>query len=83
MKILKYIFLLLLLSLVALTVFVATQKGIFTVERSKVINSPKATVYNYINDFRNYEDFESWSVTDPSIKMTFPNKTAGNGASYY
>lgn len=83
MKILKYLFLLLLLSLVALTVFVATQKGIFSVERSKVINSPKATVYNYINDFRNYEDFESWSVADPSIKMTFPNKTAGNGASYY
>ena len=83
MKILKYLFLLLLLSLVALTVFVATQKGIFSVERSKVINSPKATVYNYVNDFRNYEDFESWSVADPSIKMTFPNKTAGNGASYY
>lgn len=83
MKILKYLFLLLLLSLVALTVFVATQKGIFSVERSKVINSPKATVYNYINDFRNYEDFESWSIGDPTIKMTFPNKTAGNGASYY
>ncbi|KQB39498.1 SRPBCC family protein [Flavobacterium aquidurense] len=83
MKILKYLFLLLLLSLVALTVFVATQKGIFSVERSKVINSPKATVYNYINDFRNYEDFESWSVEDSSIKMTFPNKTSGNGASYY
>ncbi|CAI2769115.1 SRPBCC family protein [Flavobacterium collinsii] len=83
MKILKYLFLLLLLSLVALTVFVATQKGIFSVERSKVINSPKATVYNYLNDFRNYEDFESWSVEDPSIKMTFPNKTVGNGASFY
>ncbi|MFH6962482.1 transcriptional regulator [Flavobacterium plurextorum] len=83
MKILKYLFLLLLLSLVALTVFVATQKGIFSVERSKVINSPKATVYNYVNDFRNYEDFESWSTEDPSIKMTFPNKTSGNGASFY
>ncbi|WPO78854.1 transcriptional regulator [Flavobacterium sp. KACC 22761] len=83
MKILKYLFLLSLLSLVALTVFVATQKGIFTVERSKVINSPKATVYNYINDFRNYEDFESWAVEDPSLNFTFPNKTAGNGASFY
>lgn len=83
MKILKYLFLLLLLSLVALTVFVATQKGIFSVERSKVINSPKATVYNYLNDFRNYEDFESWSVEDPTIKMTFPSKTVGNGASFY
>jgi effector-binding domain-containing protein len=83
MKILKYLFLLSLLSLVALTVFVATQKGIFSVERSKVINSPRITVYNYINDFRNYEDFESWSVEDPTMRMTFPNKTVGNGASFY
>lgn len=83
MKILKYLFLLLLLSLVALTVFVATQKGIFTVERSKVINSPKATVYNYVNDFRNYEDFESWAAEDATINFTYPNKTAGNGASFY
>jgi len=83
MKILKYLFLLLLLSLVALTVFVATQNGIFSVERSKVINSPKATVYNYVNDFRNYEDFESWAAEDPSLKFTFPNKTIGSGGSFY
>jgi len=83
MKILKYLFLFALLSFVALTVFVATQKGNFSVERSKVINSSRATVYNYLNDFRNYEDFESWSVEDPSIKMTFANKTSGNGASFY
>lgn len=83
MKILKYLFLFALLSFVALTVFVATQKGDFSVERSKVINSPRATVYNYLNDFRNYEDFESWSVEDPSIKMTYANKTSGNGATFY
>ncbi|CAM3437544.1 SRPBCC family protein [Flavobacterium chungbukense] len=83
MKILKYLFLFALLSFVALTVFVATQKGDFSVERSKVINSPRSTVYNYLNDFRNYEDFESWSVEDPTIKMTFANKTSGNGASFY
>ncbi|MGO4770356.1 transcriptional regulator [Flavobacterium sp. W22_SRS_FK3] len=82
MKILKYLFLLLLLSFVALTVFVATQKGVFTVERSKVINSPRGTVYNYVNDFRNFEDFESWAVEDPTIKMSFPAKTTGNGASF-
>lgn len=83
MKILKYLFLLSLLSLVALTVFVATQKGVFTVERSKVVNSPRTTVYNYINDFRNFEDFESWAVEDPTIIMSFPGKTAGNGASFF
>ncbi|WP_163408161.1 SRPBCC family protein [Flavobacterium ajazii] len=82
MKILKYLFLLLLLSFVALSVFVATQKGLFTVERSKVINSPRATVYHYVNDFRNFEDFESWAVEDPTVKMSFPEKTTGNGASF-
>ncbi|MRX38086.1 transcriptional regulator [Flavobacterium sp. LC2016-23] len=82
MKILKYLFLLALLSLVALTVFVATQKGDFSIERSKVINSPRTTVYNYVNDFRNFEDFESWSVEDPAMKMSFPAKTIGNGASF-
>ncbi|MFB9110701.1 transcriptional regulator [Flavobacterium gyeonganense] len=82
MKILKYLFLLLLLSFIALSVFIATQKGFFTVERSKVINSPRATVYHYVNDFRNFEDFESWAVEDPSIKMSFPEKTVGNGASF-
>ena len=82
MKILKYLFLLLLLSFIALTVFVSTQKGLFAVERSKVINSPRSTVYNYVNDFRNFEDFESWAVEDPTMKMSFPQKTAGNGASF-
>ncbi|MEO7978465.1 transcriptional regulator [Flavobacterium sp.] len=82
MKILKYLFLLLLLSFVALTVFIATQKGDFSVERSKVINSPRSTVYNYVNDFRNSEDFESWVIQDPTIKIKFSNITIGNGSSF-
>lgn len=82
MKILKYLFLLLLLSFIALSVFVATQKGLFSIERSKVINSPRATVYHYVSDFRNFEDFESWAVEDPTVRMSFPEKTVGNGASF-
>jgi hypothetical protein len=82
MKILKYLFLLLLLSLVALSIFVATQKGDFTVERSKVINSPKAAVYNYVNDYKNWEDFGSWITQDPEMKITYPKNTIGKGASY-
>lgn len=82
MRILKYLFLLLLLSLFTLSVFVATQKGDFTVERSKVINSPKSEVFNYVNEYRNWEDFSSWSVEDPEIKINYPQKTIGKGASY-
>lgn len=82
MKILKYLFLLLLLSLVALSIFIATQKGEFTVERSKVINSPKAAVFNYVNDYKNWADFGSWVTEDPEMKVNYPKNTIGKGGSY-
>ena len=82
MRILKYLFLLLLLSVVALSIFVATQKGDFTVERSQIINSPKSNVYSFVNDFRNWEDFSSWMTEDPEIKINYPAKTVGAGASF-
>ncbi len=82
MRILKYIFLLLLLAFFALSVFVATQKGDFEVVRSRVIKSPKSTVFNYVNDFRNWENFGSWKADDPQMKFTYPQHTVGKGGSY-
>lgn len=82
MRILKYIFLLLLLSFVSLTVFVATQKGDFTVERSKVIKTQRVSLFNFVNDYRNWEDFSSWVTEDPSIHVVFPAKTSGVNASF-
>lgn len=82
MRILKYLFLLLLLSFVALSIFVATQKGDFIVERSQIINSPKSTIYNFVNDYRNWEDFSSWIIEDPEMQITYPKKTIGPGATF-
>ena len=82
MRILKYLFLLLLLSLVALTIFISTQKGNFTIERSKVINSPKAVLFNYINDNKNWEKWNSWVLEDPAIRITHSQNTVGKGSSY-
>lgn len=82
MRILKYIFLLILLAFFALSVFVATQKGDFEVERSKVVKSPKATVFNYVNDYRNWENFGSWKSDDPKMQITYPQHTVGKGGSY-
>ena len=82
MRILKYLFLLLLLSFVALSIFVATQKGDFTVERSQIINSPKSNVFNFVNDYRNWEDFGSWITEDPQMKINYSTVTIGPGAFY-
>ncbi len=81
MQILKYLFLLLLLSLVATTIFVATQKGEFQLERSKIINAPKTAVFNYVNDYQNWPNFNSWMLDDENLKMIFPAITSGKGGS--
>jgi effector-binding domain-containing protein len=80
MRILKYLFLLLLLSLVALSIFVATQKGDFSIEKSKIINSPKITIYNYVNDFKNWGEWNSLAVEDSLIKITLSQNTIGIGS---
>src|SRR6218665_148504 len=80
MKILKYIFLLIVLALFASSIYVATQKGDFDVERSRVIKSPRATVFNYVNDYRNWENFGSWKTDDPSMQFNYPGNTIGKGA---
>lgn len=81
MRILKYLFFLLLLSLVSLSIFVATQKGNFTVEKTKIINSPKSSVFNYVNDFKNWKDWNSLAVEDTQIDITLSQNTIGNGSS--
>ncbi|MES2747132.1 MAG: SRPBCC family protein [Bacteroidota bacterium] len=82
MRILKYIFLLLLLFLIGLTVFVTTQKGDYDFTQSKVIKTPRATVYNFINDYRNWETFGSWLQNDADLKVNYSAKTSGKDAFY-
>lgn len=82
MRILKYLFLLLLLSFVALSIFVATQKGNFSVEKSMIINSPKSAVFNYVNDSKNWKDWNSLAVEDSLINITLSEITIGKGSSF-
>lgn len=82
MRILKYIFLLIILALIGVVVFVATQKGDYSVERSKVIKSPRTVVFNYVNDFRNWENFSAWAGDSTSAQFTYPAITSGKGGSF-
>jgi effector-binding domain-containing protein len=82
MRILKYIVLLIILLFIGLTVFVSTQKADYNVTRSKVIKTPRATLYNFINDFRNWESFDSYLISNKSLSFTYPNVTSGKGGSF-
>ena len=54
MKILKYIFLLLLLCGIAGFVFIATQPGEYTITKSKEISASKDVVFNFVDDYTNW-----------------------------
>ena len=82
MKILKYIFLLLLLSFISFSVFIATQKGNFSIEKSKIIHASKSNVYNYVNDAENWQDFMDHMLGDTSLKGQFYKNTLGKGAKF-
>jgi hypothetical protein len=48
-------------------------KGDFTVEKSNH-KFTQINRFNFINDYRNWEDFSSWITEDPEMKIMFPKK---------
>lgn len=81
MKIVKYVFLLLVLSAIALTVFIATQNGSYTMEEQRVINVPRPVLYNYINEFKNWKNLGILKGADSLATYTYGEKTSGVEAS--
>lgn len=82
MRILKYILLLAILAIIGFSVYVGTQKSDYEIEKSKVIKAQRSVIFNYVNDYRNWEDFGIWKEEDPSMIFTYSDTTIGKGASY-
>src|SRR5436190_8071516 len=80
MRILKYIFLLILLAVIAVTVFIATQKSAFYVKQSIVINVPRPIVFNYVNDYKNWEDWFLEKKNDADLQLQYSDISLGKGA---
>jgi len=82
MKILKYLFLLIILFSFGGIVFIATQKNTFTIVKSRVINTPKTAIYNYLNDIKNYKDWFVLDNDNSSLRMEYSKNTFGVGSFY-
>jgi len=80
MRILKYIFLLLLLLFIGFAVFMATQKGEYNLVKSIYIKQPKSLVYKYINDYHYWENWFAWSDND--MKFDYNAVSSGKGGSF-
>lgn len=80
MRILKYIFLLLLLVAIASSVFVATQKGEYKITRSRVVNVTQAIAFDYVSDYANWPQ---WMIfEDGKVDYKFPTYSGGKTNSF-
>ena len=80
MKIIKYVFLLILLAFIAIVVFIATQEGRYDIKKERVINVPQPLLYEYINDYRNWENVGILTHNDTTAVFAYSEITAGKGA---
>lgn len=76
MKILKYIFTLFLLTTVCLSIFIATQKGDYTLKHSKKIEQNSRLIYSYITDIRSFQQWGADALISPTVSEQFIGKNA-------
>jgi effector-binding domain-containing protein len=82
MKILKYLFFLLLIVIIAGSIYIATKDGDYQVEETKVITAPVEMVFQEVNELKNWENWEPWSAEANDMIIEYGAKTSGDSATY-
>lgn len=82
MKIIKYLFFLLLIVIIGGAVFIATKNGEITIEESKIIDAPDELLFKTVNEFKTWEKWGPWMDESDDLIMNYADNTSGDGASY-
>ncbi|NOQ92841.1 MAG: hypothetical protein GQ552_09035 [Flavobacteriaceae bacterium] len=82
MKILKYIFFLLLALIIIGSIYLATLDGSYDVKRSRVVHAHPEVVFNDLNDYKNWAAWGPWYEEDSTLVATYSDNTIGEGGSY-
>jgi len=86
MRILKIILLVIVaLILIGLTTAFIIGNGVpdeMTVTKSMQMNAPAATIYNQVNELKNWENWSPWYKMDPEMELTYSGNTNGPNSWY-
>lgn len=82
MKILKYLFFLLLILVIGLSIYVAIQPSSYSITRTRTIHANPPVVFNYVEDLKNWQDWIYWTAGNTGTKITFGETTKGIGANF-
>lgn len=82
MKILKYLFFLILILAIGISIYIAIQPSSYRVSRTQVVNTHAPVVYNYVQELKTWKSWIPWLEKDPDMAITYGESTRGIGASY-
>ena len=82
MRILKYLLLLVLLFAIAFSVYISTSDGNFSVKKDYVVSLPKSTLFHYVNDYQNWEEWLDLSEKEGASKFKTKNDIVGVGNTF-
>lgn len=80
MKILKYLFFLFLIVIIAGAIYIATKDGDYRFEETVVVNAPVPVVFNEVNNFTNWETWGPWRLETEDVVVDYKETTRGEGA---
>jgi len=82
MKIFKYLLFLFLIFIIGASIYIATKDGKFQVEQKKMIEAPREVIFDEVNDFTTWKNWEPWSEKTDDMIIDYGKKTSGEGATY-
>jgi len=82
MKILKYLFYIILVVLIGGAIYFGIKDGKFDVSSTREMDAPIILVFNTVNEYKSWKEWGPWMELDPDVVMNYTEKTFGEGASY-
>ena len=71
MHYLRFIFGIILIVILTFILYIKNQPSQYRVSRSIYTSIPAPTLYNYLNDFENWPEWNPWILEDPEMKLSF------------
>ncbi|WP_081209669.1 SRPBCC family protein [Salegentibacter sediminis] len=82
MKIFKYLLFLLLIIVIAGSIYIATKDGEYHIEETRIVPAPAEVVFNEVNEYHNWRNWEPWSLEAEDMVIEYEEKTRGKDAGY-
>ncbi len=70
------------LLVIGLVLFIATRPAGFRYTRSAVIAASPQTLFQQIDDLRQFQNWNPWAMIDPNVEITYAGPPTGVGSSY-